>query len=70
MKREQLISAIGKWCRKSGMAFDLDIEGGKGSHYKVTVGDRWTIVQSTEILPHHVDTILRQLAIPKNAVRR
>lgn len=70
MKREQLIGAIRKWCRKGGVAFALDVEGGKGSHYKVTVGDRWTIVQSGEILPRHVDTILRQLAIPKDAIRR
>jgi hypothetical protein len=70
MKREQLISALRKWCRKNGVHFAIDIEGGKGSHYKVTVGDRWTIIQSGELLPHHVDTVLRQLGIPKNAVRR
>ena len=70
MKREQLVSAIRKWSRKSNVAFALDVEGGKGSHYKVTVGDRWTIVQSGEILSHHIDTILRQLGIPKNAIRR
>jgi len=52
------------------VAFALDVEGGKGSHCKVTVGDKWTIVQSGEILPRHVDTILRQLGIPKSAIRR
>lgn len=70
MKREQLVSAIRKWSRKSNVAFALDVEGGKGSHCKVTVGDKWTIVQSGEILPRHVDTILRQLGIPKSAIRR
>jgi hypothetical protein len=57
-------------CRKNGTAFALDVEGGKGSHYKVAVGDKWTIVQSGELLPHHVDTILGQLGIPKNTIRR
>lgn len=70
VKREKLISAIRKWCRKSGTAFSLDREGGKGSHYKVTVGARWTIIQSGEILPRHIDVILAQLCIPKDEIRR
>jgi hypothetical protein len=69
-KREKLISAIRKWCRKNGTVFALDREGGKGSHYKVTVEARWTIIQSGEILPRHVDTILAQLGIPKDEIRR
>ena len=70
MRREKLLSALRKWCRKSGEPFTLDVEGGKGSHYKVTVGNKSTIIQSGELFPHHVDTILRQLGIPKNAIRR
>ena len=70
VKREKLISAIRKWCRTNGAFFALDKEGGKGSHYKVAVGARWTIIQSGELLPRHVDAILTQLGIPKNEIRR
>jgi hypothetical protein len=70
MKRERLISAIRRWCRKNGVDFAIDVEGGKGSHYKVTVGGKWTIVQSGEIRSHQIDTILRQLGIPKKGIRR
>jgi hypothetical protein len=70
LKRERLVGAIRKWCRKNGVPFGLDKEGGKGSHYKVTVGTRWTIIQSGEILPRHIDAILNQLGIPKVEIRR
>ena len=70
MTREQLIKAIRKWCRANGVAFALDVKGGKGGHYKVTVGERWTIVQSSNLHPHYIDAILRQLDIPKSAIRR
>jgi hypothetical protein len=70
LTREKRISAIRKWCRKNGAVFELDREGGKGSHYKVAVGARWTIIQSGEILPRHIDAILAQLGIPKDEIRR
>ena len=69
VKREKLISAIRKWCRTNGAFVALDKEG-KGSHYKVAVAARWTIIQSGELLPRHVDAILVQLGIPKNEIRR
>ena len=69
VKREKLISAIRKWCRTNGAFVALDKEG-KGSHYKVAVGARWTIIQSGGLLPRHVDAILVQLGIPKNEIRR
>jgi hypothetical protein len=70
MKREKLIKEIRRWCRKNGAEFALDKQGGKGSHYKVTVGARWTIIQSGEILPRHVETILEQLRVPSADIRR
>lgn len=68
--REQLIKGIRAWCRKNDVPFALNKQGGKGSHCKVTVGERWTIVQSGTLLPRHIDAVLRQLGIPKDAIRR
>ncbi len=71
MKREQLLSAIRKWCRKNDIAFAANTLGGKGSHIKVYVGaDRWTIVKSGELSSLYADTILKQLGIPREAIKR
>jgi hypothetical protein len=70
MTREQLLKAIRKWCRANGVPFALDMKGGKGGHYKVAVGDRWTIIQASNLHPHYIDAVLRQLGIPKGEIKR
>jgi hypothetical protein len=68
MKREQLLSAIRKWCRKNDTDFAANIIAGKGSHIKVT--DRWTVVKSGELSSLYVDMVLKQLGIPRDAIKR
>lgn len=36
---------------------------GKGSHYRVRLGDRMSTVQSGELSPFHVERICKQLGI-------
>jgi hypothetical protein len=62
MNREQLIRAIGKLARKRGIHFKLDKAKGKGSHYRVEFGSKWTTVQH-DLNPGRIQRILRQLDI-------
>jgi hypothetical protein len=44
---------------------------GKGSHIKVYVGTtRWTVVKDGELSSVYVDIVVKQLGIPKDAIRR
>ena len=62
MNREQLIRALRKLARKEGKHFLLDSRKGKGSHYRVEYGSKWTTVQS-DLNPGRITRILRQLDI-------
>jgi hypothetical protein len=68
VKREQLFSGLRRWCRKNGRPFRVDTVAGKGSHAKVYVGDRATIVKSGELSPVYVGVVLKQLGVPKDAI--
>lgn len=46
MNRERFIRDLRKYARKNGLAFEVKKDTGKGSHYRVLVGDRSTTVQS------------------------
>jgi hypothetical protein len=68
MKREQFLSRLRRWCRKNGLRVDVDTKQGKGSHYIVRVDGQKTIVQSGELTPKHVHTLLTQLGLPPDAL--
>jgi hypothetical protein len=61
MKREALIREIRALARKRGLAFEVFTDRGKGSHYRVRLGDRMTTIQSGELLM--VRTIRKQLGV-------
>lgn len=63
MKREALIRELRKLTREQGKAFEVFTNRGKGSHYRVRLGDRVTTIQSGELSTLHVKTIRRQLGI-------
>jgi hypothetical protein len=46
----------------------VDTVAGKGSHVKVYVDGRATIVKSGELSPVYVGVVLKQLGIPKDAI--
>ena len=62
MNRDQLIRALRGLARKRGIRFALDTRKGKGSHYRVEFGTRWTTIQH-DLNPGRIQRILRQLDI-------
>lgn len=68
MKRDQLLSALRKWCRRNGRSLQVDTIGGKGSHIKIRIGGAATIVKGGELSPLYVQVVLKQLGIPKDAI--
>ncbi len=67
MNRDGLIRALRKYAKKQGIRFEVDKKKGNGSHYKVTVGAKWTTVQS-DLNPGRVERILKQLEIDPAAI--
>ncbi|WP_018260289.1 hypothetical protein [Methylobacterium sp. WSM2598] len=63
MKRDDLIRDLRRYARKNGLDFEVDKRGGTGSHYKIRVGDKFTILQSGELDPYKVQRICKQLSI-------
>jgi len=63
MKREALIRELRAIARERGVSFEVITDRGKGSHYRVRLGDRRTTIQSGELTPLKVRTIRKQLGI-------
>jgi hypothetical protein len=63
MKREALLRLLRSEAKQRGLEFRLDKSMGKGSHYRVYVGTRFSTVQSGELTPLMVKTIRRQLGL-------
>lgn len=63
MTREALLRELRAYARARKLNFDVDTRLGKGSHYRVTLGERRTIIQSGELGPLHVRMIKRQLGV-------
>ncbi len=63
MKREQLLRALRKEAKTKGLTFRIDRAAGKGSHYRVHIGNRFATVQSGELTPLMVRTIRKQLGL-------
>lgn len=63
MKREALLRELRKLARDSGTDFEVVTNKGKGSHYRVRFGQRWTIIKSGELTPGYVKLIKNQLGV-------
>ncbi len=63
MTREALIRELRALARKRNIAFEVFTDKGKGSHYRLILGDRMTTIQSGELTNLRVRTIKRQLGI-------
>lgn len=61
VKREALIRDLRKYAKEKGLPFEVDKTKGKGSHYRVRLGDKVTTVQSGELSPFHIKRIREQL---------
>lgn len=66
MKREALIRELRALARKTGKHFEVLQDHGKGSHYRVVFGDRFTMIKSGksgELKPGYVALVKGQLGI-------
>lgn len=63
MKREQFLRALNQEARRLGVEFRIDKAAGKGSHYRVYFGRRFTTVQSGELTPFMIRRIRKQLEL-------
>jgi len=63
MKREKFLQLLRKEARALGVESRVDKTAGKGSHYRVYVGSKFSIVQSGELTPLMMRTIRRQLGL-------
>lgn len=67
MRRDAFLRDVKRYCRSNGLAFGWDARKGKGGHGRLTVGERFTTVQ-TELTEGRIQSILKQLGLPKDAV--
>ena len=63
MNGREFVRRARRYARRNGLSFDFDPTRGKGSHGKLSIGDRSTIVQHGEIPPGTFTAMLRQLEI-------
>lgn len=63
MKREALIRDLRRYAKENNLVFEVDKAAGKGSHYRVTLGEHRTTVQSGELTPLLVKRIRDQLKV-------
>ena len=68
MKRDALVRALRRYAAKKNLPFELDKGGGKGSHYRLRLGDAVTTVQSGELSPLLVTRICKQLGVDPAAI--
>ena len=66
--RDQFMSRLGRYCRKHGLNFEFDPGRGKGSHGRVRIDGRSTIVKSGELSPVYIGLVLKQLGLSKDAL--
>ncbi|MCE7029526.1 hypothetical protein [Jiella avicenniae] len=63
MKREALIRELRQSAKDLGVTFAVIKNEGKGSHYKIVLGDRATIIKSGELSNLYVRAIKKQLGV-------
>ncbi len=68
MKRDALVRSLRRYAAKQNLAFELDKAGGKGSHYRLRLGNAVTTLQSGELSPLLVSRICKQLGVDPAAI--
>ena len=63
MNGTEFVRRARRYARKNRLYFNFDPTAGKGSHGKITVANRQTIVQHGEIAPATLASMFRQLGI-------
>jgi hypothetical protein len=68
VKRDALVRSLRRYAAKKNLAFEVDKAGGKGSHYRLRLGNAVTTVQSGELSPLLVNRICKQLGVDPAAI--
>jgi hypothetical protein len=68
VKRDALVRSLRRYATKKNLLFQLDKVGGKGSHYRLRLGEAVTTVQSGELTPLLVSRICKQLGVDPAAI--
>jgi hypothetical protein len=63
MKREALIRELRGVAARAGAHFAVIESKGKGSHYRVEFGERWTTIKAGELKPGYIKLVKRQLGL-------
>lgn len=63
VKRDDLIRELRRIAKENGLTFEITENRGKGSHYRVKLGGRRTIIKSGELTPLYVRLVKKQLGI-------
>lgn len=63
MNGREFVRRAHQYARKNELEFNFDPSRGKGSHGKLTIGNRSTTVQHGEIAPRTLASMFRQLQI-------
>lgn len=63
VKRDDLIRELRKIAKEQGLTFEITENRGKGSHYRVKLGGRRTIIKSGDLTPLCVRLVKKQLGI-------
>ena len=70
VNRNPFIRAIGRYAAAHGLPEPrFDPRRGKGGHGRIWLGDRFTTIPSGELKPGTLEAILKQLGLPKDAIR-
>ncbi|MDO9415769.1 hypothetical protein [Pararhizobium sp.] len=63
MTREQFLRELRHLARARSLDLKIIVNRGKGSHYRITLGDRATTLKSGELTPAYVQLVRKQLGI-------
>ncbi|MER8862471.1 hypothetical protein NKI19_01965 [Mesorhizobium sp. M0751] len=63
MTRDALIRELRKYARLKDLTFEVFENNGKGSHYRIKLGEQFTTVKSGELKPGYVKLIKKQLGV-------
>ena len=63
MTGKEFIRRARRYARKHGLSVDFDPRRGKGSHARLQIGQRFTMVPYGELKPGTFRNLLRQLGI-------
>ncbi len=63
MKREKFLQLLRKEAGQQKKEFRVDKAAGKGSHYRVHIGNRASTVKSGELKPGYMKLVRRQLGL-------